>query len=103
MHRFHILYIHAVVHLQRVLRILKENNGMSNCVNSYQTFDLTIRSDLDLLCLERLLRHECEGGIEKSVQRITDWHQEMTNGNHEGRIFRSLPDTKNVFFFLAHH
>ena len=37
--------------------------------------------------------HECEGGIEKSVPRITDWHHEacrmMTNGDHEGRIFLS--------------
>ena len=35
--------------------------------------------------------HECEGGIEKSVPRITDWHHKacrvMTNGDPEGRIF----------------
>ena len=35
--------------------------------------------------------HECEGVIEKSVPRITDWHHEacrvMTNGDREGRIF----------------
>ena len=35
--------------------------------------------------------HEYEGGIEKSVPRITVWHHEvcrvMTNGDHEGRIF----------------
>ena len=47
--------------------------------------------------------HECEGGIEKSVPRITDWHYEacrvMTNGDREGRIFLSHPHTNNVFFF----
>ena len=35
--------------------------------------------------------HECEGRIEKSVPRITDWHhvacRVMTKGDHEGRIF----------------
>ena len=37
--------------------------------------------------------HECEGRIEKSVPRITFWHQEacrvMTNGDPEGRNFLS--------------
>ena len=35
--------------------------------------------------------HECEGGIEKSDLRVTDWHHEacrvMTNGDREGLIF----------------
>ena len=48
--------------------------------------------------------HECEGGIEKSVPRITDWHHEacrvMTNGDSEERIFLSHPHTNNGFFFL---
>ena len=47
---------------------------------------------------------ECEGGIEKSVPRITDWNHEacrvMTNGDHEGRIFLSHPHANNGFFFL---
>ena len=46
--------------------------------------------------------HECEGRIEKSVPRITDWHhmacQVMTNGDREGRILLSHPHTKNGFF-----
>ena len=37
------------------------------------------------------IHHECEGGIEKSVPRIDDWHHEacrvMTNGDREGQIF----------------
>ena len=37
------------------------------------------------------IHHECEGGIEKSVSRVTDWHHEacrvMTNVVREGRIF----------------
>ena len=35
--------------------------------------------------------HACEGGIEKSVPRITDWHC-------EGPIFLSHPCTNNGFF-----
>ena len=37
------------------------------------------------------IHQECEGGIEKSVPRITDWHYKacrvMTNGDHERQIF----------------
>ena len=48
--------------------------------------------------------HECEGGIEKPVPRITVWHHEdcvvMTNGDLEGRIFLPFPHTNNGFFFL---
>ena len=50
--------------------------------------------------------HECEGGIEKSAPRITDWHHEacrvMTVGDREGRIFLSSPHTNYGFFLLAH-
>ena len=50
------------------------------------------------------IHHECEGGIEKSVPRITDWHREacqvMTIGDREGQIFISHPHTNNGFFFL---
>ena len=46
--------------------------------------------------------HECEGRIEKSVLRIAVWHHEtcrvMTNGDPEGRIFLSYPQTNNGFF-----
>ena len=35
--------------------------------------------------------HECEGEIEKSVPRFTNWHHEacrvMTNGDRKGRFF----------------
>ena len=48
--------------------------------------------------------HECEGGIEKSVPRITVWHHEasrvMTNGVPEGRIVLSYPHTNDGVFFL---
>ena len=48
--------------------------------------------------------HECEGGIGKSILRITDWHHEawrvMKNSDHEGQIFLSNPHTNNGFFFL---
>ena len=50
------------------------------------------------------IHHECEGGIEKIVTRITDWHHEacrvMTSGVHEGRIFLSHSHTNNGLFFL---
>ena len=50
------------------------------------------------------IHHECEGGIEKSVLRITDWHHEacqvMTNADREGQIFLSHPHTNNRLFFL---
>ena len=42
--------------------------------------------------------------IEKSVPRITVWHHEacrvMTNGDREGRIFLSHPQTNNILFYL---
>ena len=47
---------------------------------------------------------ECEGGIGKSVLRITIWHhgacRVMMNSDHEGRIFQPNPHTNNGFFFL---
>ena len=50
------------------------------------------------------IHHECEGGIEKSIPRIADWHhgvcQVMINGELEGQIFLSHPFTINGFFFL---
>ena len=48
--------------------------------------------------------HECEGRIEKSVPRITDWHhlacRVITIGYPEGRIFLSQPHTYIRLFFL---
>ena len=48
---------------------------------------------------------ECEGGVEKSIPRITDWHHEawgvMTNGDREGPIFLSNSHTNNGFFLLT--
>ena len=48
--------------------------------------------------------HKCEGGIKKSVPRITDWHHEacwvMKIGDREGQIFLSHPHTNNGLFFL---
>ena len=51
--------------------------------------------------------HECEGRIEKSVPRFTDWHHEAcrvnTNGDPKGQIFLSYPRANNDFFFIAYH
>ena len=45
--------------------------------------------------------HECDGGIEKPVPRITVWNhkacQEMTKGKVEGRIFLSHPHTQDRY------
>ena len=45
------------------------------------------------------IHHECEGGTEKSVWRITDWHHKacrvVTKGDHEGGIFLSHPHRYN--------
>ena len=45
-----------------------------------------------------------EGGIEKSVPRITDWQHEhcrvMTNGDREGKISLYHPHKNNGFLFL---
>ena len=50
------------------------------------------------------IHHEFEGGIEKSVRRITGWHHEacrvMTIGDREGRIFLSHPHAHDGYFFL---
>ena len=50
------------------------------------------------------IHHEYEGGIEKSVPRITDWHHEacrvLTISDREGRIFLSHPYTHDGYFFL---
>ena len=52
------------------------------------------------------IHYLCEGGIEKSVMRITHWRHEacrvMTSSDREGQIFLSHPYTNNGFF-LAHH
>ena len=48
--------------------------------------------------------HECESGIEKCVSRITDSHLKacrvMSNGDNEGRILLSHPQTNSGLFFL---
>ena len=58
----------------------------------------------DGFCLNIRIHHECEGGIEKSVPRIRNWHQEpcrvITNGDQTGQIFLSHPHTNNKLFFL---
>ena len=57
-----------------------------------------------LSCRGNIIRihHECEGGIDKSVLRITDCHHEacrvMTNGDCEGQILLSHPHTNNGLF-----
>ena len=46
------------------------------------------------------IHHKCEGRIEKSVPRITDWHHEACRVDCEGHIFLSHPHRNNGFFFL---
>ena len=51
-----------------------------------------------------IIYHEYEGGIEKSVSRITVRHHEayrmMTKGDPKGQLFLSHYHTNNGFFFL---
>ena len=46
------------------------------------------------------LNNQSEGGIEKSVMKITVWHYEacrvMVNGDPEGPIFQSHSHTNNI-------
>ena len=55
-------------------------------------------------CENIRIHHECQGGIEKSVPMIMDWHHEacrvMTNSDRERWIFVSHPHMNNEFFFL---
>ena len=48
--------------------------------------------------------HECKGGIEKYIPKITVWHCEacrvMPNSDLEGPIFLSHPHTNNGFIFF---
>ena len=48
--------------------------------------------------------HECEGRIEKTVLRVAVWHHEacrvMTNGDPDGLIYLSYPQTNNGFSVL---
>ena len=48
--------------------------------------------------VEQYKKHH-EGGIEKSVPRITYWHHEAY-GDHEGQISLSHPHTNTGLFFL---
>ena len=49
------------------------------------------------------IHHENEGGIEKSVPRITDWHHEacrvMAIGDRDRRIFLPHHHTHDGYFF----
>ena len=49
---------------------------------------------------EYKIHHECEVGIEKSLQRITDWHHEACLVMTKTDFFLSHPHTNNGFFFL---
>ena len=50
------------------------------------------------------IHHDGEGGIEKSIPGIIDWHHKacrvITNSDHEGWIFLSHLYTYNGLFFL---
>ena len=71
------------------------------------THNSTTREILPVLKINKAednirIHHECEGGIEKFVPRITDWHHEacrvMTIGDREGVVFLSHPHTNNGLF-----
>ena len=58
-------------------------------------------------CSKKIIRiyHECEGGIEKSVMRITVWHHQacqVMKTDPKGQVFSIPHSQNNVFFFLTH-
>ena len=73
-------------------------------VQSFSTSTINVKSLKDQIAETLRIHHECQGGIEKSIWRIIDWHHEawrvMTNGDREGQIFLSHPQTNIGFFFL---
>ena len=73
---------------------------MENSICPKRVKDVKARSEVKTI----RIHHECEGWIEKSVPRITNWHHKacrvMTNGDPEGQIFLSHPHTNNGFLFL---
>ena len=51
------------------------------------------------------MHQECEGGIEKPVSRISNWHHEackaMTNRDHKGEIdFSHMGKTAEILIWL---
>ena len=70
--------------------------GWCRTLGLYASCSNSILGTLQMLmhekkCVIHIIYHECEGGIEKYVLRITVWHHkacwEMTNGDQEGQIF----------------
>ena len=62
------------------------------------TFSVLFSSLLIIACIDTIrIYQECEGGIENSVPRVTDRHQEAvqvnTNGNPEGQMLLFHPHT----------
>ena len=62
------------------------------------TFSVLFSSLLIIACIDTIrIYQECEGGIENSVPRATDRHQEavqvMTNGDPGGQMFLCHPHT----------
>ena len=67
---------------------------------------ITTLINISLMSLMSTIRiyHEREGGIEKSIPRITVWHHEpcrvMTKGDPKGRIILSHPHMNDGYSFL---
>ena len=64
---------------------------------------ISCRPNQDFLCFypyENIrIHHECEGGTEISVLRITNWHHKAC----EEQIFLSHPHINNDFFLAQHY
>ena len=103
--------INMVFHSMKIVFILANNvdpGEMPHLGHFIWVFTVCQSMYLAISCIQRVnsyiflymdtirirIHGECDGGIEKSVLRITDWHQAacrvMTNGDHEGRIFHSI-------------
>ena len=77
----------------------------NECTMRYKKIKVTYINSSEDINKNIKIHHECEGEIEKSVPRITDWYNTRhadwwQNGEREGRIFLSNPHTNNEFYFM---
>ena len=111
---FEWLHIHPALEdsfRQGRLNVLCDKSCLNLVIFSVKHLNMTRKcsnygKDQPMIPIGRKIRihFECDGGIEKSVPRITDWHHEacrvMTYSDREGRIFPTLPHSNSGFFFL---
>ena len=66
--------------------------GPHNEIISLDTFE-TRHTQCEIIRID----HECEGGIEKSVLRITDWHHKAIGDTQDGFFYPTLTRITDSF------